>query len=1214
MALYTLKNRNEVINSLANYNGDNAWVRNQLASSGYMPSAASTQMYDAIGRDAGSTGSNNGNFIQKRASSIGNAIGTTLSAPISIAHDIGENIATQKFLSDSKSRMNDIAKKYGYNTWSDWLDGYAAANDSGDTARIAEMSKQLEEFKAQANANVAEATARAQGYDDYRKNNLISQNINQDRGKFAGSAINTLSTGFDVLSMAAGIPNGALINAGQGAIEGVADELEQNGFQNFDWGRAGMNAATGAAAGAATGALNSSLSGKLANGGKIFDSNNILARGANKIAQSSIGRGALSGALGGAVGAGTASALSGQDIGTGLQNALSGAGQGAVQGAIAGGVMGAASKLGNAALNKFAPNAAQALQENQARNASYGDTMREQLKGAWNSGDSGTAEFLKTVPERFSDVVDNVKEHSIGLGIKNVSPAQNVNTKAYWEQEMKALDAEGVPFTSPRYQAAMDEWKKAPDTLSYGSKEVNAAVNKFLDTLTPEGQIPTEGFAYGENASARREAIAALRNELTDLELADLMVSERNPKIKSLLADAGGQNVNEYDIKFRDARGNVARLPELKSQLNPDNQTVIANSDLIDSPMRGRMYDNMSDADFIEYAKKNGWYLANTTGGTKTNYGPSTPETEVYRTLTGETETTNPDLMYGESALGNRTRRGMVADSLERFGNTLEGAQTNVTRAAAKDLGIESTGKVVENVRKKTGIVNLETQAELAKELTGGADSLMDSVQRNALTASENGQPYKVDTTDVANNVESVVDKYADTNMFGSQKAKDRFISNLRRDITDYDSDVLTIANRMKSNAADLRGKGVASPTPADSAKAKIYTEIANQLDDLSYKAIPQDNVDAMFETTISEMRGRAQQSQNTGNTDIAKAYTKLADSLEAEPRTIKAYRSFKKDFVDTAKIAELTARAENGAAVQMGRSLGGSLKRFGNTLLQRPINTGLAKAGGAINSLAEKIGADNNITPNTTAQAITPSTQIYNALGREIGLQEGEKSAGNYINKAAGSTGTVTLEGMASTPASTNATSVYNSLYGNNTTATTTANNYYTNLLERAMQMAMDDGNAAAFATLYSMYNENTQNQGKDYSNLANWSSSDRTKLLSAQNALDQIDELEAAYNQATGGEGSNVFQGTLRSIGANISGGNLDASAANYNTLADSVGMAIVKNLINLGVTEADAERYRKYLPSLTDTKQQATSKLATLRSIYQNQINNLKSAYGL
>lgn len=135
-----------------------------------------------------------------------------------------------------------------------------------------------------------------------------------------------------------------------------------------------------------------------------------------------------------------------------------------------------------------------------------------------------------------------------------------------------------------------------------------------------------------------------------------------------------------------------------------------------------------------------------------------------------------------------------------------------------------------------------------------------------------------------------------------------------------------------------------------------------------------------------------------------------------------------------------------------------------------------------------------------------------------------------------------------------------------------------------------------------------------KDYSNPTNWTSSDRSKLLSAQNGLDQISQLENAYVNATGEGGSNAIQGWLRSRAADISGGNWDPSASNYNKLAESVGLGIIKNLVNLGVQKEDAERYKQYLPALTDTKEQAEEKLATLRSIYQSEINNLYSAYGV
>ena len=636
----------------------------------------------------------------------------------------------------------------------------------------------------------------------------------------------------------------------------------------------------------------------------------------------------------------------------------------------------------------------------------------------------------------------------------------------------------------------------------------------------------------------------------------------------------------------------------------------------------------------------------------------NTPETEVYRTLTGEQEAAMP---YGESELANRTRRGMLADSLERFGNSLEGAQTNVTRAARKDIGVKNTGEVIENVRKKTGLTNMETQAQFAKEITGGENSLMDRVQKNALANGEDGKPFLVDTSNVASEIESIVNKYADTNMFGSEKAKRAFIDNLRKDIGNRDTDVMTISNRMKTNAAELRGKGVGEVPAKDRAQAKIYSEIAQKLDDLSYKAIPQENVDNMFGATIEEMRARAVQAANNGNKDIARAWNTAADKLDAEPRTVAAFRKFKKDFVDVSKIDDLSAMAENGAAFQMGRGFGGGIKKFTSVFAQRPVNALLAKAGGAVNRLADRIDDSGTRIPNRTAnvgggqvidagtpvaalpsgEVSAPNTRIYDIIGRTEGLTNAEQArTADYLINAAqtpqtANTQATTLENLYTAPANTNA-SIYNAMTGNSGTTANTqlatntgttgrnsyvpkTGDYWTDIIGDAMSMAIDADDVEAFANLYQMYQTQLANlqksasSTKDYSDVTNWNSSDRTKLLSAKDALGQIDQLESAYNDATGGGGGNVLQGNLRSFAAGISGGNLDPSANNYNKLAESVGMGIVKNLINLGVTEADAKRYLEYLPSLTDTKEQATQKLATLRNIYQTQINNLYSAYG-
>jgi hypothetical protein len=206
--------------------------------------------------------------------------------------------------------------------------------------------------------------------------------------------------------------------------------------------------------------------------------------------------------------------------------------------------------------------------------------------------------------------------------------------------------------------------------------------------------------------------------------------------------------------------------------------------------------------------------------------------------------------------------------------------------------------------------------------------------------------------------------------------------------------------------------------------------------------------------------------------------------------------------------------------------------------------------------------------------------------------------------------------------------TSVYNTLYGqtNNTAQAqpTTSNtgyfqptgDYWTDILASAMSKAIDADDVEAFASLYGMYQDQlsniSKNTEKDYSNPVNWNSTDRKSLLQAQNGLDQIDSLENSYNNAVGSDGSNLIQGTLRQWSNNISGGNLDPSAENYVKQANSIGAGIIKNLVNLGSTEYDAQRYIDYLPKLTDTKEQAAQKLQVLRNAYENVIQNLRDVY--
>lgn len=367
------------------------------------------QIYNALGRNAGLNNSNNPlDFFSRKARSAANAFGTTGAAIASFVKDSSENADTENQRMWRNRGLDAVYNRYGFRNKQDYYDQIDQAEREGNQARLNELLNNTalnDELKAAANANAEQTKAKADAYDDWRKNNYVSQKINQDQGKFLGSAMNTLSTGFDIASTMAGIPNGALINGLQGGFEGIADELEENGFKDFDWGRAGQNAAVGLASGMATGALNTGLDKA---GIKNFLGNNMVTRG---LAKSGLGnvalnlgnaaaKGALTGAVGGGVGAGTASALGGQDIGQGLANTLQGALRGAGSGAVVGGTMAGISGGTNAALGRFAPRVAESLANASGANENKG------VKSAWDSWrDSG---------ENFTDRLYNTLDSQEG--------------------------------------------------------------------------------------------------------------------------------------------------------------------------------------------------------------------------------------------------------------------------------------------------------------------------------------------------------------------------------------------------------------------------------------------------------------------------------------------------------------------------------------------------------------------------------------------------------------------------------------------------------------------------------------------------------------------------------------------------------------------------------------------------------------------------------
>ena len=567
---------------------------------------------------------------------------------------------------------------------------------------------------------------------------------------------------------------------------------------------------------------------------------------------------------------------------------------------------------------------------------------------------------------------------------------------------------------------------------------------------------------------------------------------------------------------------------------------------------------------------------------------------------------------YGDSELAKQTRGDRTVENLRNFGSALEGAQTNVTRAAARDLGIDSAGKVVERVRQKTGLTDLDTQARLARELTGGADSLMDRVQRNALAATEGSAgKYTADPTKLVGEIESIVKANgANRSVMGGQAKLDKFIDDLRNDIISKDTDLLSKANSFKAAAAELRGKGIVNPSGSDTTKAIIYSEIAKRLDDLSYNAIPEENVKNMFDATISEMRSRANQAKNNGVTEIAEAYTKLADALDRRPRNIQSFRSFKKDFVDVAKISRLTDQAQNGAAFQLGTSASGTAKRAATAALQGPVNKALAAAGGVVNRVADKI----NTSVGTAANVPPLSQNTQTVLNNLIGRTQGQMAASDMVQNARKAEDYQNLENTnpvaqtATTPLQ--STAITGTLAGaqpqNNGLTAQLAN------IQNGMNLAMAAGDLKAYSQLADLYQEayNIYKLQNSNTGAKELSTAEKNQIAKLQSAGTALDELEQLYSKAGGGQG--IIGGNI----ANFLGGlGLNSDVNTYNQLAqgliNQIGAAIGKtDSLN---TEGEVQRALSLVPKITDDNQTAMNKIATLRQLLQTNTSTYNQLYG-
>ena len=452
-----------------------------------------------VGNNAIGRGGSSDNFFTKRGKSIENSLGTVGSFIVGNVDTANEKRNSEARLKKQNANLDNIAKKYGYADRHAVWDALDQAKANGDQETLDRLNNTImPELQAQTATDADIARNASKDWEDYRTNSYFGKKVNQDRGKYLGSAINTLSTAVDLTGLSAT----PLANSIQGGIEGVADELEQNGFNDFSLERAGQNALIGATTGAVTGALNKGLSNSMAKrGGNLFKGSNKLTQGLNNLGSKTAlgrvgstimtgaGRGALSGAVGGATGAGLSAAMNGGDV---IGSALEGAKQGVGQGALTGGIMSGA----NLALSKT-PGVGKFYNELQSAKGRWdqsGGNFDERLTNTLTSGDSAVGDWLmrntnsKTLGS-IGNIGDTIRDYTDqGMGIRKAT-----------DEAYRDLIREYTEGEEGGYEGLLQNAKAAgaPGDNNYQS------ARRFLDgggmDIYPEDMLESLRSVYGDD-------------------------------------------------------------------------------------------------------------------------------------------------------------------------------------------------------------------------------------------------------------------------------------------------------------------------------------------------------------------------------------------------------------------------------------------------------------------------------------------------------------------------------------------------------------------------------------------------------------------------------------------------------------------------------------------------------------------------------------------
>lgn len=1111
------------------------------------------------------------------------------------------------------------------------------------------------------------ATTRRQ--DDFIKDLYKTDDVKDAMLKQAGTSLDAASTLADFLP---GTSN-PVVNSIQGGLSAFGDEYATYG-KEADLGQALKNAGVGAASSAIGGKIGGAIAGKA--GGKI-----------GEFANSMLGRGAITGAASGATAGGLSSALNGGSVTDVLGNTVAGAGSGAVSGAATAGIYGAGNKVANKVDNK--------IRSNWNTQTPAADVETTAPKRTVAPIEDETFEIIDItdnngpvpVRRRINVQGANESDGAVDIARKQARPTtegiEGISRNRTLPDATEQLNNRRLQFGGTDFADDLVKGEVADDLVEAIYSKDKATRKDAMDVFgLKEKDVKDIKSALREKRNFDQES--ELNSDYSDSSLPKLSLDEWRTHFgepeagfkkkylrkngMSLMSNAlgetsdtlrsggeGGAMNADYD-RIRELYENAYNRPRSNdSYTGEDLIEALAYDERIgdkglNKRLTERQYQALYPSKKIEVqdggskarnikVENNKNVINDITPRTAPEVMPQ-PEIRVeQQTAQSRPQNIAPEqpqpnnVMTGADDWGNpqQAKSNVLSRALKNTGSELMTAQTNITRAERKRLGIDNAGDVVNNVRKRTGISDINDQADFAKLITGaGDDSIMDTIQTVRMAKN----PKKLTVDDYAKIVDETLDGGWKKASMGDSTKREEFRNNVVDDLRNQDP--ITAANWLKDLAASERAvaMGNSEGAPKAKEKAKLYTELANKMDKLSYDAVPQNEVTRMFDDTVAEFRARAEDYKNT-NPAYAKAFDKLATQLENTPKTIQNYRSFKKDFVKSAQVARISAGAKSGS-LQAGLTKNNIRNRITNTLLEEPTNRLLARAGGAAYDLGTKlenanikspkeaitsaIKATNNLDPATTQRALNMAARQAsreNLYGQEPSQEDivnaqlfGNGEQTSDMTAGLGGQSQVTLpEGIRSS-GNAYTDSIIASAYAprNNNPAT---------LIRNAMELALAAGDIDTYNSFAETYKDalelypeeeeqTTQSNGLD--SLSDKQIENINKIEAAEASLDQLEEL---FNKAGGAKG--VIGGKIANMTA---GAGMNSDVATYNQIAKGLinQIAAATGKTDTLNTEGEVKRALDLIPAFTDTKETAQAKLTALRQMLATNKQNMYSNYGV